>query len=131
MKIVFIALGCIALTLGVLGIFLPVLPTTPFLLLAAALWCKGSPRLYDKLLNSKHLGEHIRSFRETRAISLKTKIISVSTMWATMLASAFIVLNVWWLRVVLIVVACGVTWHILSFKTLKKENQTTEKRVKS
>ncbi len=121
MKGLYVILGSIALIFGVLGVFLPVLPTTPFLLLAAALWCKGSVKLYDKLLNSRYLGDHIRSFRETRAISLKTKIISVSTMWATILTSAFIAVNVWWLRVVLIVVAVGVTWHILSFKTLEND----------
>lgn len=119
MKVFYIVSGNIALGLGVLGIFLPVLPTTPFLLLAAALYCKGSPKLYAWLLNNKHLGVYIRNYREKRAIPLRAKIVSVTTMWATILLSAFLAVNVWWPRVVLIVIAAAVTWHILSFKTLK------------
>ena len=121
MKIIYVVLGSISLGLGVLGIFLPVLPTTPFLLLAAALWLRGSPRLYEWLLGTKHLGAYIRNFRENRAIPLRAKIVSVTTLWATILASAFLVVNAWWLRAVLIAVAAGVTWHILSFKTLENK----------
>lgn len=106
--------------LGVLGMFLPVLPTTPFLLLAAALYCKGSPKLYHWLLDNKYLGEYIRNFREYKAIPLRAKIVSVTLLWATILLSAFLAVNVWWLRLLLICIAVGVTWHILSFKTLKK-----------
>ncbi len=120
MRIVYIVLGSITLGLGVAGIFLPVLPTTPFLLLAAALYCKGSPKLYRWLLDNKHLGAYIRNYREHRAIPLRAKIVSVSTMWATVLLSAFLAVNVWWLRVLLFAIAVAVTWHILSFKTLKK-----------
>jgi uncharacterized membrane protein YbaN (DUF454 family) len=119
MRIMYVALGSIALGLGVLGIFLPVLPTTPFLLLAAALYCKGSPRLYRWLLESKHLGPYIRNFREQRAIPLRVKVISISMMWATIVLSAFLAVNVWWLRVLLFAVAAAVTWHILSFRTLR------------
>ncbi len=121
MKILYVTLGSIALGLGVLGIFLPVLPTTPFLLLAAALWCKGSPRLYEWLLNSKHLGTYIRNFRETRAIPLRAKIVSVTMLWTTILLSAFLAVHVWWLRILLFCIAAAVTRHILSFETLKNK----------
>lgn len=120
MKIIYIIIGSISLGLGVLGIFLPVLPTTPFLLLAAALWCKGSPGLYRWLLDNRHLGAYIRNYREHRAIPLRGKIVTVATMWTTILLSAFLAVNVWWLRVLLFVIAAAVTWHVLSFKTLDK-----------
>jgi uncharacterized membrane protein YbaN (DUF454 family) len=107
--------------LGVLGIFLPLLPTTPFLLLAAAMWLRGSPRLYEWLMDNKCLGAYIRNFRETRAIPLRAKIVSVAMLWATILLSAFLAVNAWWLRVLLLLVAVGVTWHILSFKTLRTD----------
>ena len=68
MKTLYIALGTLSLALGILGIFLPLLPTTPFLLLTAALYFKSSPRLYNWLLNQKHLGPYIRNFRENNAI---------------------------------------------------------------
>jgi uncharacterized membrane protein YbaN (DUF454 family) len=107
--------------LGVAGIFLPVLPTTPFLLLTAALWLRGSPRLYGRLMADKRLGPYIRNFREHRAIPLRAKIVSVTTLWATILVSAFWAVHVWWLRVILLAVAVAVTWHILSFRTLKRK----------
>ena len=121
MRILYIVLGGVSLGLSIAGIFLPVLPTTPFLLLTAALWFRGSPRLYGRLMQSPRLGAYIRTFRETRAIPLKAKIISVALMWAAMSASAFLAIDAWWLRTVLLCVAVAVTWHILSFKTLKKQ----------
>ena len=73
MKTICIILGTISLGLGILGIFLPLLPTTPFLLLTAALYFKGSPRLYQWLLNHKYFGTYIRNFRENKAIPLLVK----------------------------------------------------------
>ncbi len=119
MRILFIILGSLTLGLGVAGIFLPVLPTTPFLLLTAALWCRASPRLYGWLLNNRYLGGYIRNWREHRAIPLRAKIVSVVVLWATILLSAFLAVSSWWLRGILFVVAIGVTIHILSIRTLK------------
>ena len=122
MNNVLVALGGVFLALGVLGIFLPVLPTTPFLLLTAALWVRSSPRLYQWLLSRKYLGAYIRNFRENRAIPLHAKIVSLVLMWTSMLFCAFGPLAQWrWAGVLLIVVAILVTRHILSFKTLKKK----------
>jgi uncharacterized membrane protein YbaN (DUF454 family) len=123
MKILYIALGSAALGLGVAGIFLPVLPTTPFLLLAASLYFRGSPRLYEWLMGTR-LGDYIRDFREHRAIPLRAKIVSVATLWATIAASAFWAVNALWLRVMLIIVAMAVTWHILSFRTRENRPKT-------
>jgi uncharacterized membrane protein YbaN (DUF454 family) len=120
LKVFYVALGSVALGLGVAGVFLPLLPTTPFLLLAAALWCKGSPRLYRWLLDSPRLGCYIRNFRETRSIPLRAKVVSVAMLWATIVLSAFLAVEAWWLRALLMCVAAGVTWHILSFGTLRK-----------
>ena len=76
MKVICIILGSLSLGLGIAGIFLPLLPTTPFLLLTAALYFRGSPRLYDWLLRQKRLGPYIRNFREHKAIPLHAKITS-------------------------------------------------------
>ena len=119
MKTVCIILGTVSLTLGIIGIFLPLLPTTPFLLLTAALYFRGSPRLYQWLLNHKCLGPYIRSFRENKAIPLRAKIISISLMWITMLYCVFFIIPYIWVKVILLIIAAGVTYHILSFKTLK------------
>lgn len=95
MKTLYIALGTLSLALGILGIFLPLLPTTPFLLLTAALYFKSSPRLYNWLLNHKHLGPYIRNFRENKAIPLRAKIISISLMWITMLYCVFLSFHIY------------------------------------
>ena len=121
MKILFAILGCIALALGIVGIFLPLLPTTPFLLLAAALWVRSSPRLYAWLLSHRCFGEYIRNFRENRAIPLRAKIFSIVLMWAAMLYCIFGILDGRrWAQLALLAVAVGVTWHILSFATLRE-----------
>ena len=120
MKTICIILGTISLGLGILGIFLPLLHTTPFLLLTAALYFKGSPRLYQWLLNHKYFGTYIRNFRENKAIPLRAKIISLLLMWGTMLYCIFFLIPLVWVKILLFLIAAGVTYHILSFKTLKK-----------
>ena len=119
MKFLFAFLGSVSLVLGIMGVFLPVLPTTPFLLLAAAMYMRSSQRLYDWLMSHKHLGAYIRNFREHKALPLRVKIVSVTMVWATLLYCAFFVAKEWWMSVVFSAIATGVTVHILSFKTLK------------
>lgn len=121
MKYLFAALGSIALALGIIGVFLPLLPTTPFLLLAAALYFRSSQRLYNWLLNHPHLGVYIRNFREHRAIPMRVKIVSVTLVWVTLLNCALFIAEMWWLRLFFILLATAITVHILRFKTLKKE----------
>ncbi|WP_417014776.1 YbaN family protein [Alistipes sp.] len=121
MKTLFMLLGALALLLGIVGIFVPLLPTTPFLLLAAALWVRSSPRLYAWLLSHRRLGPYIRHFRENRAIPLHAKILSVTLLWASLLYCIFSVVDGWWwAQLLLLGVAVGVTWHILSFATLRR-----------
>lgn len=119
MKYFYIITGTISLSLGLLGIFLPVLPTTPFLLLTAFLYLKGSKKMYQRLMKHPTLGPYIRNFQEYKAIPLKTKIFSISLLWITILISAIFFVKIFWLKMILLVVAVGVTIHILSYKTLK------------
>lgn len=120
MKTLFIALGCAAFALGVAGIFLPLVPTTPFLLLAAGLWVRSSPRLYGWLLAHPLWGRYLKNFRENRAIPLRAKVGLLALMWASMLFCIFGLLDeVLWAQALLLAVAVGVTWHILSFPTLE------------
>ncbi len=119
MNIVLTILGLIALGLGILGAFLPVLPTTPLLLLAAALFLRGNRKLYDWLLNHPRLGSYITNFLKHKAIPLRIKIISITMLWATLLFCAIFVAEHWALRGMFIAIAVGVTIHILSYKTLK------------
>ena len=117
MKYIYLFIGFLSLALGVIGIFLPILPTTPFLLLSAALFFRSSPRAYDWLLAHRYLGPYIRSFREDRMIPLRAKIISISLLWLTALHCAVLLFESWWLKIGMVVMAICVTAYILSFKT--------------
>ena len=121
MRIFLIIIGCISLALGIMGLFLPMLPTTPFLLLSAAAWLKASPSLYAWLLNHKLFGEYIRNYREHRAIPLRVKIFSVTLVWLTIGYCIFAVVDKWWwAQLLMAILAIAISWHILSFNTLKK-----------
>ena len=119
MKIIFTIFGTISLILGIIGIFLPILPTTPFLLLTAALYFRSSPRLYDWLLKHPTLGPYIKNFREHKAIPLRVKIISVSLVWITLLYCALFVADAWWFKLFFVALAIAISIHILHYKTLK------------
>ncbi len=119
-KYLFIILGSISLGLGLLGIFLPVLPTTPFLLLSAALYMRSSSALYQWLITHPRLGTYILLFREQKALPLRIKIISITMLWTTILLSCYLTWQYRWIPCLLIAIAVAVTYHILSFKTLQK-----------
>jgi hypothetical protein len=111
-------LGVICVGLGFAGIFIPVLPTTPLLLLAAAAFIRSSDRLYHWLIHHKWFGEYIRNYREHRAVTRSAKITALVFLWTTILYAIIFVLEAWWLRALLGVVAAAVSAHILSLKTM-------------
>jgi uncharacterized protein len=119
MRLLYTILGSISLVLGLIGIVVPVLPTTPFLLLSAALFLKGSQRLYDWLMHHPKLGPYITNFRVHKAIPLKTKVVAIVSLWVTMLITVIFFIPLVWVKILLLVIAAAVTWHILSFKTLR------------
>ncbi len=111
--------GMVAVGLGAAGIFLPLLPTTPFLLLAAACFFRSSDRLYNWLIQHRCFGHYIRQYREHRAISRQAKIATLLLLWGTLAFSGLAVLESPWGRILLLAVGIGVTLHVLSMKTLK------------
>ncbi|MBR4978141.1 MAG: DUF454 family protein [Bacteroidales bacterium] len=119
MNIILTILGLLSLGLGILGAFLPVLPTTPLLLLSAALFLKSNRKLYDWLMNHPKMGPYISNFLKHKAIPLRVKVVSVTTLWLTLLYCAICVADHWALRLFFIALAIGVTIHILSYKTLR------------
>ncbi len=119
MKYILAFLGSTSLFLGILGIFLPLLPTTPFLLLSAALYLRSSPKLYNWLLSHPYFGPYIKNFRENKAIPLRVKIVSVCLLWGTLLYCAFGIADALWLRCMFIALATAITVHILHYKTLR------------
>ncbi len=119
-KWVLIITGSFFTGLGILGIFLPLLPTTPFLLLAAACYIRSSERFYNWLINNKWLGNYIKNYLEGKGVSLKAKVFSISFLWITIGYSIVFVVNIFSIRVILILIAIGVTIHLLSIRTLKQ-----------
>ncbi len=111
--------GTVFLGLGIIGIFLPLLPTTPFILLAASCYARSSKRLYDWLLNNKWFGNYVKNYREGKGIPRKVKILSVSFLWIVIGYSVLFVVNTLSIRIILFLIAVGVTIHILFIKTLK------------
>ena len=114
-------LGCISTALGIVGIFVPLLPTTPFLLLAAACFIRSSDRLYQWLISNRWLGAYIRNYREHRAITLRAKVVTLGLLWLTIGYSTWAVARGVLLRVLLVAIAVGVTVHVLRLKTLTRE----------
>lgn len=113
--------GIFSFGFGVLGILVPLLPTTPFLLLAAFCFARSSDRLHQWLINHRWFGSYIRNYQEHRAITKQVKIVSLILLWATIGYAVVGVVNRWYLRVLLLLVAVGVTVHILMLKTLTRE----------
>jgi hypothetical protein len=111
-------IGTLAIGLGMLGIFLPLLPTTPFLLLAAACYARSSPRFYDWLINHRWLGEYVRNYRENRAVKLRAKVSAIILLWLT-IGMSIVLIDPLWLKLFLGAVATAVTAHLLSLRTIR------------
>lgn len=112
-------MGVISLGLGILGIFLPLLPTTPLLLLAAALFLRSHKGLYQWLMNHPKLGPYITNFMVHKSIPLRVKVVSVGLVWVTLMNCAVFIADNWILRIFFVLLAVAITIHILSYKTLK------------
>ena len=119
-KHILILFGSIFLGLGFVGIIVPGLPTTPFLLLAAGCYVKSSDRLYSWLLNHKLLGKYIYNFREIRSISLHSKIISLILMWIMISLSVLIFIKIIPVKIIIALLGVIGTLVILSLPTSKK-----------
>ena len=113
-----ITIGTICVGIGLIGIFIPLLPTTPFLLLAAACYLRSSPRFHSWLMNNRFFGTYIRNYTEGRGIQLKVKLFTIAFLWATIGISIWAVANLI-VIVILLIVAVGVTLHIAFIRAKK------------
>lgn len=121
--------GTLCVVMGIIGIFLPLIPTTPFLLLGAACYLKGSQKLYDKLINNKLLGTYIKDYREGRGIPQKSKAYAITLLWISMGYSIVFLVDTTLIRIILVLIAVGVTWHILSLKNAAKAVVEEDKEI--
>ncbi|KIZ37824.1 MULTISPECIES: YbaN family protein [Stutzerimonas stutzeri subgroup] len=120
---ILLGVGWLAVVLGFVGIFLPVLPTTPFLLLAAACFVRSSQRFYDWLVGHPRLGPWFRDYLEGNGIPLKGKVYAIATMWISIGISCWLV-PLMWARIGMLLSATLVTLYILRQRTLPVSNDT-------
>ncbi len=113
---IYIIIAAFFIGLGTLGIFLPLLPTTPFLLVAAYLYLKSSRRRLRWLMTHKHLGPYISSYLSKKGIPMKIKIRTLILLWGTILFSFFFATENIYVRIMLITIATATTIHLVSVK---------------
>jgi uncharacterized membrane protein YbaN (DUF454 family) len=111
--------GFLLVGLGVVGIILPLVPTTIFLLGAAACFGKASPGAYRWLTTNRVFGRYLNNYREHRGATLPAKIGSIAALWAGLAISAYFIGPMVIADVALALVGVGVTWHLLSLKTIR------------
>lgn len=122
-KPLLISFGFVTLALGIVGIFLPLLPTTPFLLLSAWAWAKSSTLFYGWLKRNKYLGTYISNYKEKKGITLSHKILTLTILWIGIGYAAIFVAKQLWLTVLLFAIAAGVTTHLLMLKKLPRDQK--------
>ena len=115
MKIVFNLIGCLAVLLGVLGIFLPLLPTTPFLLLASACFARGSTRLHNWLQTNRVFGKYLRDYENGKGIPLRGKIWILIFMWTSMSYSIWRLHDRLALQIMVALIGAAVTIYLTRF----------------
>ena len=89
-RVLWFTTGFIVMTIGLIGIIVPGLPTTPLMFLAAACFAKSSQRFYDWIINNKMFGQHVKNYREGNGIPKKSKPIILVTMWTFVLFAVLI-----------------------------------------
>jgi hypothetical protein len=116
-----IGAGLLCVGLGALGAVLPVLPTTPFLLLAAGCFARSSPRLHRWLYGNRWIGPYLRNYAEGRAITLRHLIHTLVSLWLGLGATAVFATDKLWLRLLLLAIGLGVTIHLSRLRRAPEE----------
>jgi hypothetical protein len=124
-RIALVAAGSLALALGALGVFLPLLPTTPLLLLAAFCYARGSHRFHAWLTERSPFAGYISAYRDGRGVPVLQKVLTLVALWGTITATALLAVERVWLRLVLLAVAAGVTVHVLSLPVRRRRTDGT------
>ncbi len=114
-----IGLGSLLVAVGIVGIFLPLLPSTVFFLMALGCYGKSSPSAYRWMTTNRLFGKHLREYREDKGATVATKVVSLLTLWAGIGASEYFIENLW-VRLLLVGVALGVSVHLVLLRTIRR-----------
>lgn len=120
--------GFLSLGVGIVGIFLPLVPTTPLVLLAAACFLKSSPKLYYWLTKHKTFGSYITNYLQFGRVPAKSKPYSIAFVWICLSISAYFAESLW-VRILLLLIAGGVSIHLLLLKTTESTDSCTRKTL--
>lgn len=120
LKPLYIILGSICLILGTIGIFLPILPTTPFYLLTAFFYFRSSERLYNKVMSYPVFSSIVKDYQEHRIIPRRAKVISISIMLLSMGFSIYLI-KILWVKVLLAVIGIAVSLFIIRHKEVVED----------
>jgi len=118
-KYFYLISGFLLVAIGVIGIFLPLLPTTIFLILASVCFVKSSPRANEWLRNHKVLGTYIKNYQDKSGLTITSKIFNLILLWGMITVSAFLFTYGLYIRLLLFAIAIGVSIHLVMIKTKK------------
>lgn len=124
-KAILIFCGTLCVGLGVLGMFLPLMPTTVFLLLAAYCYSRSSERFHTWLLNNRLFGKYISNYRSGKGISVRQKWSTTILLWVSIGFSIWMIGGGFWTTLLLLAVAVGVTVHLFMLKTCRHETEAS------
>ena len=125
-RALYIVAGFVFVGLGALGVVLPVMPTTIFVILAAGCFAKSSPRFERWLIRNRTFGPFLINYRTKAGITMRHKVVTIIWLWTGLITSAVLV-SLWWVRFgILPAVGIGVTWHVLAIKTREPGAMTPE-----
>jgi uncharacterized membrane protein YbaN (DUF454 family) len=119
MRVFYLILGILCVILAGLGVLLPGIPATPFLLLASFSFARSSKRMHDWLINNSIFGPILQDFLDRKGIRLHIKVISIALMWGMMLVSVFIFIEKDIIKYVAIGGGLIGTFAVLRFKTIR------------
>ena len=111
MRLLLVAAGWVSLALGVIGIVVPLMPTTVFVLLAAYCFARSSERFHRWLLEHRLFGPMVRNFREGRGLPRAARFRAVALIWLTMALSMWLIGD-WWAVVLLVVIGTTLTVYL-------------------
>ncbi|MBI4546929.1 MAG: YbaN family protein [Ignavibacteriae bacterium] len=121
-RFLFVLAGTLSVALGIIGIFVPLLPTVPFLLLAAYCYAKSSEMFYHWLLTNKWFGKIIRDYKEGKGVPVRVKVYSITFLWFVVGYSTFYALESRTVKIVLFIVGIAVTIHLMLLKSYRKDS---------
>ena len=123
---VFLCLGCLFVVFGGIGVVLPLVPTTPFLLLAAACFARSSKRFYDWLLGNRVFGPTIRDWQESGSVALRTKVVAIVLLFLTLGSSVVFFVPLWPVKGMLVAIGVWVIWFLARLPTAASDGDTPD-----